>query len=151
MNDREKIFHLARQAALFIQKHHPQAKEWDNIIEWCVWYISNSFMGALRNEEGKICALIAARPVNDPDDGNIPYKHASDGQCIYIDFLAIEDREPRVYAAFERICRDRFGKREKIAYTRVAVHDYENLLRIARKQPKIGVLQHEPAETPSST
>jgi len=135
----ELLMH-SKAAAKFIIKHHPQAGEWDNIIEWCAWYISNSFMAALHHPDGRIAALVAARPVNCPEDGNIPYKHAEDGPCIFIDFLAIEDHEnPLVYAAFGLLCRDRFGNRERVAYQRVATHDYESFLRnVGRLKKKIG-------------
>jgi len=147
----KELYSHARTAAIFVQKHHPQAREWPNIIEWCAWYISNGFMTSLRDDDGKILALAAARPVNCPEDGNIPYKHAHDGKCIFIDFLAIEDHENQmVYPALGLAMQERFGRRELVAYQRVFKHDYESFLRnVSRIKKKIGE-PYEPAKSPVS-
>jgi len=139
----EKLLTCAQQAARFIVRHHAQACEWPNVVEWCAWYISNSLMAALHDENGEIVALIAGRPVNDPLDGNIPYKHDKGGKCIFIDFLAIEPKYSRaVYPSFVALCLDRFGEREQVAYQRVATHDYQLFLRNMGRQKQIGVTSY---------
>jgi hypothetical protein len=145
----KELYDVACKAAEFIKKNHPQAEEWKDIISYCAWYISHGLMVALFHPvyDETIVALACARPVNDPQDGNIPYKYCLDGDCIYIDFMAIEEgeRDPSILAAYGTMLTDRFGKREKIAYTRVSVHDYDSFLRNVCRINKIGEGLHEPA------
>jgi hypothetical protein len=130
----------AEKAALFILRHHPQAKEWADLAGWCAWYISNGFMASIRDENHRIIALAAGRPLNDPQDGNIPYKFTRDGSCVFIDFLAIEkDADPQVYEALAAACRERFGEREQVAFQRVSTHDYNHFLRHIGREKRIGV------------
>src|SRR5215472_3849538 len=96
----KRLYILAHAAAAFIEKHYPQAKEWDDLVGWCAWYISNAFMCALFRGDGSISALAAARPVNCPEDGQIAYKQAQDGACVFIDMLIIEDKDPEALEKF---------------------------------------------------
>ena len=137
-NEKE-LYMAACKASEFIKKHYPSAREWDDPVGWCAWYVSNGFMVALHEPEtGKILALVAARPVNSPEDGNIPYKHVENGSCIFIDLLLIEEGDPLIIPAFAMECRQRFGDRKQVAWTRVATHDYENFLRNAGRITNIG-------------
>jgi|SRR5215471_2144103 len=127
-----------KASAEFIKRHHPQAEHWDNILGWCAWYISNGFMVALHREDLTILALACARPVNDPQDGNIPYKYCEDGDCIFIDFMAIEDHDRFVLPAFAIALVQRFGERKKVAYQRVSVHEFDGFMRNIGRIKKIG-------------
>jgi len=134
------LLEAATQTACFIKKHHPQAREWSDLLGWCIWGISYGFVTCLRNDDGRIVALLAMRPVKDPADGNLAYKHDAEGECIFVDFLMIEDHDDsRVWPTLTEIMRERFGPRKKIAFTRLAVHDYEHFLRNTSKKNRIGV------------
>jgi hypothetical protein len=146
-----ELYDAACAAAEFIKRNHPQAKEWDDVISYCAWYIDHGFMAVMHSEDGTIGALACGRPVNDPQDGNIPYKYCEDGSCIYIDFMAIKDHAPWVLHGFGVILAHRFGERNTIAYTRVSVHGYQDFLRNIGRINKIGYALHEPAETARST
>lgn len=132
------LYKAACASSEFIKKHHPQAEEWDDVVGWCAWYISNGFMVAMHRRDGSIGALACARPVNDPEDGNIPYKHVENGRCIFVDFMAIEDHDALVLPAFGMMLTQRFGQRDKIAYQRVSVHNYDSFLRNIGRINKIG-------------
>jgi hypothetical protein len=111
-------------------KHDSSVAEWEDPVSWCAWYIRHGFMVMLRGEEShKLLALAAARPVNDTRDGNIPYKYAEDGPCIFVDFLAIEESHPLILPTFGAEMRQRFGRRETVAYQRVRTHNYDHFVR----------------------
>jgi hypothetical protein len=124
-----KLYEAASKSADFIQQYHPQAKEWDDVIGYCAWYISHGFMSAMHDRNGEIVALACVRPVNDPQDGNIPYKYCEGGDCIYVDFLAISGHDVLALPAFGMLLFQRFGPRSQIAYTRVRTQNYDNFLR----------------------
>jgi len=138
---------LAHVAASFIERHYPQAREWDDLVGWCTWYISHGFMCALPTKNGTIGALCAARTVNGPEDGQIAYKHAQDGQCVFIDLLIITDKSPSVYGALGDIMRERFGKRMEVAFQRLAIHDYEDFLRNIMRVKRIGTSHYVTTKT----
>jgi hypothetical protein len=119
----------ATRCAEFLKKHWPQANEWPDPIGWAAWYISNGWMATLHRNDYSIAAMAAGRPVNCVADGDIPFKHAKDGPCIFIDFLAIEDSERLALPGFTMLLERRFGKRKQIAYLRKSVHDYDKFIR----------------------
>jgi hypothetical protein len=142
----KELYMAACRSSEFIKRHHQQAQEWEDPVGWCAWYISNGFMVAMHRPDGSIGALACGRPVNDPEDGNIPYKFCENGPCIFIDFMAIEDHDALVLPAFGMMLFQRFGNREKIAYQRVSVHNYDNFLRNVGRINNIGVY-YGPAKT----
>jgi hypothetical protein len=128
-------------AARFIEEHHPESREWEDLVGWCAWFISHGFMAAM-HRDGKITAIAAVRPVNCAEDGHIPYKHATDGKCIFVDLFIVADHSSEeVFAAFASLCRITFGEREQIAFQRIAKHDYNAFLRNVHKcnKKKIGI------------
>ncbi len=142
------LFLEACEAAKFMIRHYPQAKDWIDPIGYCAWYISNGFMAFLRKDDGTIVAMAAARPVTCADDGQIPFKHAHDGQCIFIDFLAIEGEQAVALPGFAFLLQNRFGERREIAFTRQSVHSYDDFVRnIGRIKHRIG----EPIEFAATT
>jgi hypothetical protein len=141
----KEIYKLACAAYQFSRKHHPQMEEWEDPVSYFYWYVSNGFMVTMSRSDGVIEALACGRPVNDPQDGNIPYKFCENGPCIFIDFLAIENRDPLVLPAFGMSLFQRFGQRKQIAYQRVSVHDYDHFLRNIGRINRIGEGLHEPA------
>jgi hypothetical protein len=138
----------SHKAAAFVERHWPQSLEWPDVIGWAAWYISNGFMAALHRADGTIAALAAARPVNDPDDGYIPYKHIKSGEFIFVDFLAIEDHAPLALTAFAMLLNDRFGERKKIVYLRTHEYDYQNFVRNLGRIKQIGEPTYGPTTTP---
>jgi hypothetical protein len=129
-------------------EHWPGAKDWPDPIGWCAWYISNGFMATLHKKNGEIGAMAAARPVNCPEDGDTPYKHAKDGDCIFVDFLAVDDGERLALPGFALLLFHRFGERKQIAFVRKSVHTYDGFMRnLSRIRGTIG----EPNGTTENT
>lgn len=124
-----QLFIDAAEAATFMTKHHPPAREWVDVIGWCAWYISNGFLGMIRHQDGTIAAMAAARPVNCYDDGLMPFKHVKDGQTIFVDLLIIDGPQAFAIPGFGFLLFKRFGDRKEIAFTRKSVHSYDGFMR----------------------
>lgn len=133
-----RLYSAARIAAEFMIRHDPSVESWEDPIGWCAWYIDHGFLVGLRSiESGGTKALAAARPVNHPRDGDTPYKYATGGPCVFVDFLAIEDHDPMVLPTFAAELKRRFGDREQVAFRRIKVHAYDSFLRNIERMHRI--------------
>jgi hypothetical protein len=75
----------AERFAAFILENYPDAKQWDDPVMKAAWYISHGFVAVVCGEKGEIVALLAARPVERPGIGVLPYYYNEHGTCLHVD------------------------------------------------------------------
>ena len=75
----------AEKFAEFIVNNYPDAKEWHDPVAKAAWYISLAFVAVVLGDDGEIMALLAARPVERPGLGVLPYYFNEAGTCLHVD------------------------------------------------------------------
>ena len=90
------------------------------------WYISHALAATVVDEEGAIVALLAARPVDRPGIGVIPYYFNKGGGCMHIDIWLDVSEDDRARMVLCSWCRMRFPQCTTIAMFR----HFEEKLRV---------------------
>jgi hypothetical protein len=114
----------AEKFAGFLVEHYPPALEWCDPVGYCAWNIAKGFIAAAINDDGKIVAMCAMRPVDRPGLGVLPYYYNHDGSNLHIDLLVDETSDERAIASFRALFGLRFGPRKTVAMFR---HHEESL------------------------
>lgn len=92
----------AERFAAFIVENYPSAKEWPDPVRQAAWYISHGFAVSAVHDGG-IVALLAARPVERPGLGVLPYYFNKGGTCLHVDLwvdVSEDDRARQALKAF---------------------------------------------------
>lgn len=146
----------AERFAAFIVANYPEAKEWTEPVEKAAWYISHGFIAVVCNEKGDIVALVAARPVERPGIGVLPFYFNEYGHCLHCDMLIDTSDDTRALRILELFCQLRFPRCTTLAMfrhyeTNLRVYDiqkfwkrFEKIKKIRKREKK--EQQHEPAE-----
>ena len=74
----------AEKFADFIVNNYPDAKEWHDPVAKAAWYISLAFVAVVLGDDGEIVALCAARPVDRPGIGVLPYYYNEHGRDMHV-------------------------------------------------------------------
>jgi hypothetical protein len=98
----------AEKFAAFILANYPDAKEWTQPVAKAAWYISHGFIAVACCECGRIVALVAARPVDRPGIGVLPYYYNEHGTCMHVDLLLDISEDKRAMNVLEIFFRMRF-------------------------------------------
>jgi hypothetical protein len=135
-----KLLIEAHKVSDFITENYPDNEPQEDPVGYAGWYISNGFLAYVTDNDGKILALGAARPVKEPEDGLIPYRYDDDGNCIFIDML-ITRGIPIAMPSLMVILRRRFGRRDWMAYAsrknkHVVVKDFDTFVRNFERRKK---------------
>jgi hypothetical protein len=77
----------AEKFAAFIVNNYKDAKDWVDPVRKAAWYIGHAFVASVIDEKGDIVALVAARPVDRPGIGVLPYYFNDKGTCLHVDLL----------------------------------------------------------------
>jgi hypothetical protein len=96
----------AEKFAAFIVENYPDAKQWDDPVMKAAWYISRGFAAVVCCEAGHIVALLAARPVERPGLGVLPYYFNEGGCCLHVDLwidVSGDDRARLALKAFAKV------------------------------------------------
>ena len=84
----------------FIVNNYPDAKQWHDPVAKAAWYISHAFVAVVLGDEGEIVALVAARPVERPGLGVLPYYFNEGGRVMHVDlWVDISRGRPRAAGA----------------------------------------------------
>lgn len=143
----------AEKFAAFILANYPDAKDWYEPVRKAAWYISHGFVAVACCQHGKIMALVAARPVERPGLGVLPYYYNEHGTCMHVDLLLDISEDKRAMNVLELFFRMRFPQCTTIAMFRhfeesIRVYEIQKFwksfhkLKRAKKKEK----QHELAE-----
>jgi hypothetical protein len=93
----------AEKFASFIVNNYPDAKEWHEPVEKAAWYIAHAFVATVLGDDQEIVALCAARPVDRPGIGVLPYYYNDEGTCMHVDLwvdVSQDDRARQVLKLF---------------------------------------------------
>ena len=93
----------AEKFADFIVNNYPDAKEWHDPVAKAAWYISLAFVAVVLGDDGEIVALCAARPVDRPGIGVLPYYYNEHGRDMHVDLwcdVSGDDRARQVLKLF---------------------------------------------------
>jgi hypothetical protein len=140
----------AERFAVFLKEHYPEAKTWEDPVNYCAWYIGHGFIAAVCDERGEIVALGAARPVERPGMGVLPAYFNDKGTCLHIDILVDTLSDNRALIALREFTKVRWPQCKTMAMFRhfeshIRVHPIEKgwrwLERIKRKKKE--KKQHE--------
>jgi hypothetical protein len=144
----------AEKFATFILANYPDSKEWLDPVEKAAWYISHGFVAVVCCECGEIKALVAARPVDRPGIGVLPYYFNENGRCMHVDLLLDVSDDKRAMNALELFFRMRFPQCTTIAMFRhfeehIRTYEIEKFWRSFHKlkRRKKKEKQHELAAT----
>ena len=116
----------AERFAEFVLKNFPEAKEWNDPVRQAGWYISYGFVAACCGHDGEIVALLAARPVERPGLGVLPYYFNERGKCLHVDLWIDVSEDDRARLALKEFSLARFPGCTTIAMFR----HYETNLRV---------------------
>jgi hypothetical protein len=126
MND--KLMEDAKRFSGFMLKEYPCAREWEDPVGYCAWYISKGYTAVVVDEDGeKIVAMCAMRPVDRPGFGVLPFYFNEQGKSLHIDLLIDTLDDDRAIMAFRNLFYMRFGKRETVTLfrgTEESIHVY---------------------------
>jgi hypothetical protein len=116
------------ESAKYIWDKYPAAQgwTWPIALSWVHWHMSMGYMAIARDNpvDHNIIGVAVIRPVNKPGDGAIAYEHDENGQCLFIDLFACDNR--LAFALLTFAFAQRFGARKNVAYFRGA----ESALRV---------------------
>ena len=144
----------AEKTAEFITSHYPTALKWNDPIGYCAWYISHGFIAVVSDDEGRILAVGAARPVDRPGMGVLPAYFNQHGTNLHIDLLVDVTNDLRAIRAFRDMCKMRFPQCKTVAMFRhfeTAIHVYEidkfwrsleKMRRITMKEKRHELVEH---------
>jgi hypothetical protein len=93
----------AERFAQFIVNNYPDAKEWHDPVAKAGWYIAHVFVASVLGDDGEIVALCAARPVDRPGIGVLPYYFNEKGRDLHVDLwcdVSQDDRARQVLKLF---------------------------------------------------
>jgi hypothetical protein len=93
----------AEKFAQFIVENYPDAKQWHEPVQKAAWYIAHAFVASVLGDEGEIVALCAARPVDRPGIGVLPYYYNDAGRDLHVDLwcdVSEDDRARQVLKLF---------------------------------------------------
>jgi hypothetical protein len=96
----------AEKFADFILKNYPDAKQWEEPVGQAAWYISYGFVASVLDDNGEIVALLAARPVERPGLGVLPYYFNERGTNLHVDMwidTSGDDRARQVLKSFAQL------------------------------------------------
>lgn len=116
----------AEKFAAFIVENYPDAKEWHDPVRQAAWYISYGFVAAVNNESNEIVALLAARPVERPGLGVLPFYFNEGGTCLHVDLWCDVSGDDRARLRLKEFAQLRWPQCTTIAMFR----HYEGNLRI---------------------
>lgn len=116
MND--MLHQDAERFAEFLVEHYVPAREWCDPVGYCAWYIANGFIAVVIDDDKKIVAICAIRPVDRPGLGVLPYYFNEDGSCLHIDLLVDCTDDLRAIKVFRLFFGMRFGSRETVTMFR---------------------------------
>ena len=108
----------AEKFAAFILANYPDAKEWIDPVAKAAWYISHLFVAVVCDDEGAVVALLAARPVERPGIGVLPYYFNENGTCLHVDLWVDVSGDDRARMALKAFTLIRFPKCKTIAMFR---------------------------------
>lgn len=115
----------AEKFAAFIVANYPDAKEWTHPVEQAAWYINYGFIAAVLDDDREIVAILAARPVERPGLGVLPYYFNENGTCMHVDLLVDISPGKRALDVLKAFCQVRWPQCKTIAMFR----HYETNLR----------------------
>jgi hypothetical protein len=147
MND--KLMVDAERFSAFMTKHYPPAREWEDPVGYCAWYISKGYTAVVVDEDGeKIVAMCAMRPVDRPGFGVLPFYFNEEGKSLHIDLLIDTLADERAIMAFRQLFWMRFGKRKTVAMFRgpeesIHVYDYAKFWRHLTKMKRARIKKKE--------
>jgi hypothetical protein len=136
----------AEKFAEFIVANYDNAKEWEDPVGKAAWYISHAFIAVVCSEQGHIVAVGAARPVDRPGMGVLPYYFNENGRNLHIDLLVDRSSDLRAIIAFRDLCKIRFPRCTTVAMfrhfeTNIRVYQigkfWKSLERIKRRRKEI--------------
>ena len=84
-HDADHVTEDAEKFAEFILENYPDAKDWNEPIKRAAWYISQGFVAVVNDDDGEIVALCAARPVDRPGIGVLPFYFNEHGRNMHVD------------------------------------------------------------------
>jgi hypothetical protein len=135
----------SKEVVKFLWKHYPYVRKWVDPLGYAAWHLSHGFMAIMRYEPGTpILGVVAARPVANPSDAEVPFQYSEEGPCIFVE-LAVH-AHPMGMAAMAMMLQQRFGMRSQIAWFRhdkgpIRIHDFERTTERVKKM--IGTKNHE--------
>jgi hypothetical protein len=132
----------AEKFAAFIIENYPDAKQWIDPVEKAAWYISHCFAASVCCEAGHMVALLAARPVERPGLGVLPYYFNEGGQCLHVDLWIDVSGDDRARLALKAFALVRWPQCTTIAMFRhfeesIRVYDIECFWRSFEKIKKV--------------
>jgi len=98
----------AEKFAQFILANYPDSKQWTDPVEKAAWYISHAFVASVIRDDGEIVALVAARPVDRPGIGVLPYYFNENGKDMHVDLLLDISSDKQAMNVLEVFFRLRF-------------------------------------------
>jgi hypothetical protein len=146
----------AEKFAAFIVANYPGAKQWEDPVRQAAWYIAHAFVAVVTDEDEEIVALCAARPVERPGIGVLPWYYNPTGKCLHVDLWIDISGNDRARVALRTFFQWRFPQCTTIAMFRhfeegLRTYDierfwkhFEKLKRVKRKKKEN---KHEPATT----
>jgi hypothetical protein len=108
----------AEKFAQFIVANYPDAKEWTDPVRQAAWYISYGFVASVINDDGEIVALLAARPVERPGLGVLPYYFNEHGTNLHVDMLIDISTDKKAMSVLEAFAKLRWPQCTTIAMFR---------------------------------
>lgn len=93
----------AEKFAEFILRNYPDAKQWNDPVQRAAWYIGHGFVAVVCDDDKEIVALCAARPVDRPGIGVLPFYFNEGGKCMHVDLwcdVSGDDRARQVLKLF---------------------------------------------------
>jgi hypothetical protein len=144
----------AQKYAQFILENYPDAKQWHEPVMKAAWYISHGFAAAVTGYDGEIVALLAARSVERPGLGVLPYYYNEHGKCLHVDLWCDVSGDDRARLALKAFALLRWPQCKTITMFRhfeesIRVYtlskfwkSFEKIRKIKRKRK-----QHEAATT----
>jgi hypothetical protein len=108
----------AQKYAQFILENYPDAKQWHEPVMKAAWYISHGFAATVTGYDGEIVALLAARSVERPGLGVLPYYYNENGTCLHVDLWCDVSGDDRARLALKAFALLRWPQVKTIAMFR---------------------------------
>jgi hypothetical protein len=107
-----------QRLAQFILDNYPPAQKWTDVEGYCEWYVGKGYVITVIDDDDKIAAMCAIRPVERPGLGCLPFYCNEYGACLHIDLLIDKTTHPLFACLLAHAFEMRFGRREWITLFR---------------------------------